>query len=65
MTIYSKSLAHLPRIEFILFRLVILYQIIQHLLQAILIRLQRGDDILDCSFNKDAIDKTEALAIFR
>lgn len=58
------KLAYLPGVQFILFCLVVLHQVIKHLLQAILIRLQRRDDVLDRPLDENAIDESEALALF-
>jgi glycopeptide antibiotics resistance protein len=60
----SSSITYLPLVQVVLFRLVLLHQIIQDFLQPVLISLQCGNNILDCSLHQDSVYESEALAIF-
>lgn len=59
---YPKT--YLPLIQLILFRLVLLDQIVQHLLQAFGVRLERRHHVLDGPLDQDPVDHAEALALF-
>jgi hypothetical protein len=54
---------NLPFLHLVLLLLVLLDELIEHLLQAIGVRLQCRDDILDGPLDEDAIDHPEALAV--
>ncbi len=53
---------YFPLLQLVLFRLVLLDKVIEHLLQAIRIGFQGRNDILDSSFHQNAIYQAEALA---
>ena len=61
----NHHFTYLPLLKLVLFRLVLLDEIIQDLFQAFCICLECGDHILDSPLHQDAIDQAEALAILR
>lgn len=60
---FPRLKTHLPLVHFILLRLVLLQQVVQDLLQAFRIRLERRHNLLDCPLHQNAIDHAEALPL--
>jgi hypothetical protein len=62
-SIAMAATTYLPLVQLILFRLVLLDQVFEHLFQALLVRLKSRDHVFDCPLDQDAVDKAEALAV--
>lgn len=58
------SKTNLPLVQLVLFRLVLLHEIIKNFAESFLIRLQCWDDVLDSSLHQDTVNQAKALSIF-